>query len=122
MKLENNRKKIKFLLFNNRLSRIYSFENLSENILQDILEALKELNNTYEQVHAILPLLTDVRKHGERLLQQRRFYHTLFFPDSEQRLANKTRRLHQVENFIKSFSIRNQGADQFLTSDLRKAR
>lgn len=122
LKFQNKRKKVKFFLFHNRLKLIYSFDNLSENILRDILEALKDLNSSYEQVHAILPLLSDVRKHGDKLLEQRKFYHSILFPDSEQRLTNKIHRLQQVENFIKSLS-RHQGVsrDYILASTLRKA-
>lgn len=121
LKLKNNRKKIKLLLFNNRLSRIRTFENISENILRDILEALKELNGSYEQVYAITPLLFDIRKYGEQLLAQRRFYHRIFFPDSEQRLTYKIRRLHQAENFIKCLSgNQRKGRNNVSTSVLRK--
>ena len=91
--------------------------------MHDILEALKDLNSTYEQVHAILPLLSDIRKYGEKLLAERKFYHSLVFADSEQRLTNKIHRLHHVENFIKSLS-RDQGEsrNEVLASILRKAR
>ena len=122
LKFQNNRKKIKFFLFNNRLNRINSFENISENILRDILDALKDLNCSHEQVHAILPLLLDIRKHGDRLMAQRKFYHRTFFPDSEQRLINKIRRLHQVENFIKSLSRhQKESRNPISTPVLRKA-
>jgi len=121
LKVHKNKKKVKFILFNNRLSQVNSFEGLSENILFDILEALKDLNGSYEQVHAILPLLSDIRKYGDRLMAQRKFYHTIFFPDNEQRLTTKISRLYKVENFIKSLS-RHQRESQKpnLASVLRK--
>lgn len=105
-----------------RLKRITNFEKISENILHDILEALKDLNSAYEQVHALLPLLADIRKHGQRLEQQRKFYHSFLFSDTEQRLTNKIDRLHDVENFIKSLSREaDKRPDQQMTYPMRKA-
>jgi hypothetical protein len=112
LKIHNKRKKIKLLIFNNRLHKIYSFELISENILDDILDAIKDLQCSYEQVHAILPLLSDIRKHGDKLIEKRKFYHSILFPDSEQRLSNKIIRLHQAENFIKSLSKQEQEGRQ----------
>ena len=109
-------------MFNSRLKKIYSFDVVSENILREILDALKDLTVSYEQVHAILPLLSDIRKHGDNLLLKRKFYHAILFPDSEQRLTNKIVRLQQAENFIKSLSRQeNEGRRRPFPSMLKKA-
>jgi hypothetical protein len=103
-KLEKKIQNLKITKTQGRLKRITNFEKLSENILHDILDALKDFNCANEQVHALLPLLADIRKHGQRLVKQRKFYHSYLFAGTEQRLTDKIIRLHDVEIFIKSLS------------------
>lgn len=86
------------------MNKISLFIDLSEKILRDILEALKDQNCSYEQVHALLPLLSDIRKHGDNIMAQRKFYHSVLFPDSELKLIKKIHRLRNVEKFIKTLS------------------
>jgi hypothetical protein len=102
--INNTRKKLKISMYNNRLNKINNFLVISENILIDILESLKENNGNYEQVYALFPLLVDTRKYGENLAKQRKFYHLYFYYDKEIYLLNKIDRLNKVEKFIKSIS------------------
>lgn len=97
-----NKKKLRFIIFNKRLNRVKNFENLSEMVMKDILEALKTENNAHEQAHALLPLLLDVRKIGEKLIAQQHFYHTVLFPLGEKRLKPRVERLIHVEKLLKS--------------------
>lgn len=97
-----NRSKIRFILFNNRMNSLRNFEKLSETVMKDILEALKTENNSHEQARALLPLLLDVRKTGEKLLAQQHFYHTILFPIGERRLKPRIDRLIQIEKLLKS--------------------
>ncbi len=95
-------KKIRFVLFNKRVQRVKNFENLSERILLDILEALKNGENSHEQAIALLPLLLDIRKIGEQLIRQQNFFHTFLFPMLENRLKPRLERLIHVEKLLKS--------------------
>ena len=97
-----NRSKIRFILFSNRMNSLRNFEKLSETVMKDILEALKTENNSHEQARALLPLLLDVRKTGEKLLAQQHFYHTILFPIGERRLKPRIDRLIQIEKLLKS--------------------
>jgi hypothetical protein len=97
-----NRSKIRFILFSNRMNSLRNFEKLSETVMKDILEALKTENNSHEQARALLPLLLDVRKTGEKLLAQQHFYHTILFPIGESRLKPRIDRLIQIEKLLKS--------------------
>ncbi|MGY3803191.1 hypothetical protein ACWNT8_03890 [Pigmentibacter ruber] len=81
---------------------IKNFENLSEMISRDILEALRAGNHMHIQAKALLPLLLDVRKTGEKLLSQQHFYHIILFPSGESRIRKKVERLIQIEKLLKS--------------------
>lgn len=95
-------KKIRLFIFNRRIMSIKNFENLSEMIMKDILEALKAGNHMHIQAKALLPLLLDVRKTGEKLLSQQHFYHIILFPSGESRIRRKVERLIQIEKLLKS--------------------
>ncbi len=95
-------KKIRLFIFNRRIMSIKNFENLSEMIMKDILEALKAGNHMHIQAKALLPLLLDVRKTGEKLLSQQHFYHIILFPSGESRIRGKVERLIQIEKLLKS--------------------
>lgn len=95
-------KKIRLFIFNRRVMSIKNFENLSEMIMKDILEALKAGNHMHIQAKALLPLLLDVRKTGEKLLSQQHFYHIILFPSGESRIRGKVERLIQIEKLLKS--------------------
>ncbi len=95
-------KNYKFRPFCNRLIKTNAFEHLAKAVIRDILEAAHDTNGSREQVQALLPLLSDVKKQGKRLVQQRKFYHFLLFPDAEKRLLAKVGTVCQVENFLKS--------------------
>ncbi|WP_148696215.1 hypothetical protein [Silvanigrella aquatica] len=97
-----NKKKIRIIIFNRRLNKVRNFEKLSEMIMKDILEALKTENNSHEQAKALLPLLLDIRKTGEKLLAQQHFYHTVLFPSGEARIKPRVERLIHVEKLLKS--------------------
>ena len=73
------RKKLRLWVFKKRIMSIKNFENLSEMISCDILEALRAGNHMHIQAKALLPLLLDVRKTGEKLLSQQHFYHIIYF-------------------------------------------
>ncbi len=95
-------KKIRLMIFNRRIMSIRNFENLAEMIMKDILEALKAGNHMHIQAKALLPLLLDVRKTGEKLLSQQHFYHIILFPSGESRIRGKVERLIQIEKLLKS--------------------
>lgn len=101
-KKNKKNKKIRLFIFNRRVMSIKNFENLSEMIMKDILEALKAGNHMHIQAKALLPLLLDVRKTGEKLLSQQHFYHIILFPSGESRIRGKVERLIQIEKLLKS--------------------
>ena len=96
------RKKLRLWVFKKRIMSIKNFENLSEMISCDILEALRAGNHMHIQAKALLPLLLDVRKTGEKLLSQQHFYHIILFPSGESRIRKKVERLIQIEKLLKS--------------------
>ena len=108
-----NKKKLRFIIFNRRLIRVRNFENLSEMVMKDILEALKTENNSHEQAKALLPLLLDIRKTGEKLLSQQHFYHTVLFPLGESRLKPRVERLIHVEKLLKSLPRQSVSCENF---------
>ena len=108
-----NKKKLRFLIFNRRLNRVKNFEKLSEMVLKDILEALKMENRSHEQAKALLPLLLDVRKTGEKLLSQQHFYHTVLFPLGENRIKPRVERLIHVEKLLKSLPRKSVSCENF---------
>ncbi len=108
-----NKKKLRFLIFNRRLNRVRNFEKLSEMVMKDILDALKTENNSHEQAKALLPLLLDIRKTGERLLSQQHFYHTVLFPIGESRLKPRVERLIHVEKLLKSLPRQSVSCENF---------
>ena len=85
-----------------RFRRISSFEALAESILEDISEAHRNQVSAPGQVVAILPLLRDIRRHGERLVLGQKFYHRVLFPRRELQLENRVVRLYQMENRLMS--------------------
>ncbi len=108
-----NKKKLRFLIFNRRLNRVRNFEKLSEMVMKDILDALKTENNSHEQAKALLPLLLDIRKTGEKLLYQQHFYHTVLFPLGESRLKPRVERLIHVEKLLKSLPRQSVSCENF---------
>ncbi len=70
--------------------------------MKDVLDAIKTGRHSYEHAKALLPLLSDVRKIGEKLLSHQYFYHTLLFPNGENKLKPRINRLIQVEKLLKS--------------------
>ena len=108
-----NKKKLRFLIFNRRLNQVRNFEKLSEMVLKDILDALKTESRSNEQAKALLPLLLDVRKTGEKLLSQQHFYHTVLFPLGENRLKPRVERLIHVEKLLKSLPRQSISCENF---------
>ncbi len=108
-----NKKKLRFLIFNSRLNSLRNFEKLSEMVMKDILEALKTENNSHEQAKALLPLLLDIRKTGEKLLSQQHFYHTILFPIGESRIKPRIERLIHVEKLLKSLPRQSVSCENF---------
>lgn len=108
-----NKKRLRFFIFNRRLDRVRNFEKLSEMVMKDILEALKTENNSHGQAKALLPLLLDIRKTGERLLSQQHFYHTILFPLGESRIKPRVERLIHVEKLLKSLPRQSDSCENF---------
>lgn len=108
-----NKKKLRFLIFNRRINRVRNFEKLAEMVIKDILEALKTENRSHEQAKALLPLLLDVRKTGEKLLSQQHFYHTVLFPLGEKRIKPRVERLIHVEKLLKSLPRQSLSCENF---------
>lgn len=95
-------KKLRIFLFKRRIMSIKNFEYLSDMITKDVLEALKAGNHMHVQAKALLPLILDARKTGEKLLSQQHFYHIILFPSGESRIRVKVERLLQIEKLLKS--------------------
>lgn len=108
-----NKKKIRFIIFNSRLNKVRNFDKLSEMVIKDILEALKIENNSHIQAKALLPLLLDIRKTGEKLLSEQQFYHTVLFPSDENRIRSKVERLINVEKLLKSLPRQSVSCENF---------
>lgn len=84
-----------------RGSRVKKFETIAHGVVSDVEAALQPpLCNRHAR--SFLPILSDVRRHGQRLLQQQTTAHRVASPDRERNLADLVMQLFTLESKLKS--------------------
>lgn len=98
--------RITSLLFRLRTLRIRHFQQIAAQVMSDSFQALGSsktlcLVNNYE-ARTMIPLVSDARKLGERLLAQRRRYHLLFGRSLERQIELTIYELIELETRLRS--------------------
>ncbi|NBX15972.1 MAG: hypothetical protein EBR09_01255 [Proteobacteria bacterium] len=95
------RRRVESLTRTGRTGRLTRFENIAKDVLCDVESALQPPLCTMH-ARSFLPILSDVRKRGQILLQQQTTAHRVAFPDREKTLNELVMRLFVMESKLKA--------------------
>ena len=84
-----------------RASRLKRFENIARGVLCDVESALQP-PLCHRHARSFLPILSDVRRRGQVLLQQQTTAHRVASPKREKTLAELVIRLFTLESELKA--------------------
>jgi hypothetical protein len=85
-----------------RPSRLRQFEVMAQGVLRDVGSALIEAPCQAPEVRSLLPIVCEVRRHGEVLLRTRGPFGRLLWPAREWRLAPLVRDLARIEDVLRA--------------------
>lgn len=84
-----------------RASRLKRFENIARGVVCDVESALQP-PLCHRHARSFLPILSDVRRRGQVLLQQQTTAHRVASPEREKTLAELVMRLFTLESTLKA--------------------
>lgn len=84
-----------------RYGRLKRFEAIARGVVSDVESAL-EPPLCHRHARSFLPILADVRRHGQALLRQQTKAHRVALPDRERHLAELVRQLFHLESKLKA--------------------
>ncbi|MEN9808683.1 MAG: hypothetical protein RLZZ488_250 [Pseudomonadota bacterium] len=84
-----------------RGSRVRRFESIARGVVSDVEDALQP-PLCHRHARSFLPILSDVRRRGQLLLQQQTNAHRVASPDRERDLTNLVMRLFTLEAQLKA--------------------
>jgi len=98
---------------NGRGGRLKRFFKIANEVLGDVESALSPPLCS-NHARSFLPLLTDVKRHGQKLLSQQTGAHRVSAPDREKELGQLILRLTMLEQRLKALPKPNLTIEQVL--------
>jgi hypothetical protein len=95
------RRKVVSLTRTGRSGRLNRFENIARGVVCDV-EAALQPPHCHKHARSFLPILSDVRRHGQVLLQQQTTAHRVAYPQRERQLSELVMRLFILESQLKA--------------------
>jgi len=98
---------------NGRGGRLKRYNKIANEVLNDVEAALSPPHCS-NHARSFLPILTDVKRHGQRLLSQQTGAHRVSAPDREKELGELIVRLTLLEQRLKALPKPNLTIEQVL--------